>query len=344
MAERVTIIDVSPRDGLQNEPGFVRTDDKFALVGRLLDAGVDEVEVTSFVPPKWVPQFADAAALVARLARVEVDAAGLAAPWPRYLASDTEALGEMLALVPNEKGMRDLLAANVDPSDKSVPGPVGTVAVFAAASETFSKRNTNAGIAETLERFGPVIALARERNLVVRGYISCAIECPFEGPIEPGAVASLAASLLELGVDEIDAGDTIGAGTPETVGAMLRPLIDLCGETDNWYHGEARLTLHLHDTFGRAAACVLEALRLGVRSFDGAVAGLGGCPYAGTPQRRAPGNIATELLVRTVREAGYETSVDERRLREAAAFARAIVARAEPLGADGGPAGAGATA
>lgn len=238
------------------------------------------------------------------------------------------------ALVPNLKGME---AADALHREIGVPEKVS---VFTAASETFSQRNTNASIAETLERFKPVIELAQQRCLPVRGYISCVIACPFEGAIAPARVAHVAAQLAEIGVDEIDLGDTIGAGTLESVTAMMREVEVAIGEEwASWEDDEDPfVTLHLHDTFGRAAECVKAALDLGVRSFDGSVAGLGGCPYASTPGKRAPGNISTETLVRTVHEAGYETGVDLDRLAEAAAYAREMVARsrARSGGAAGG--------
>lgn len=228
------------------------------------------------------------------------------------------------ALVPNARGVESALAlfhALARPNKLSV---------FTAASETFAHKNTNASIAETLERFRPVLEQAHAANLPVRGYISCVIACPFEGPIAPAAVARVAEQLADLGVDEIDLGDTIGAGTPETTAAMLNAVAAAVGE--DWLDFEHEslqyLTLHLHDTFGRAADCVKAALDLGVRSFDGSVAGLGGCPYASTPGNRAPGNIATEILVRTIHDSGHTTGVDLDRLAEAAAYARDIVARA----------------
>jgi len=305
MAERVRITDVSPRDGLQNEPGVIPTAEKVRLVELLCATGVDEVEVTSFVSPKWVPQLGDAA---------EVCAGLIGKKPPGMLFS---------ALVPNEQGMESLLGAN----ERARRGPrlIDKASVFTAASETFSKKNTNATIAESLVRFGPVAAAAGREALALRGYISCVIACPFEGPIAAAAVADVAAALVDVGVTELDLGDTIGAGTPETVRAMLSAVRDRVG--GGWFERQA-VTLHLHDTFGRAAECVKTALGLGVRSFDGSVAGLGGCPYASTPGRRAPGNISTELLVRTVEEAGYETGVDLGKLEEAARFAREIVGKA----------------
>ena len=301
MAQRVRITDVSPRDGLQNEAGVIATADKATLVRLLAASGVDEVEVTSFVSPKWVPQLGDAAELLALL-----NQPGRAGP-PVFSV-----------LVPNAKGMEGVLAG-------PVRGVIDRVAVFTAASETFSKRNTNATIAETIERFRPVVVQAHAHGLPVRGYISCVIACPFEGPIAPAQVIDVAARLIEVGVDEIDLGDTIGAGDELNMSRLL----DLYGrEIGLERRGVERMTLHLHDTFGRAAACVRVALAAGVRSFDGSVAGLGGCPYASTPERRAPGNIDSALLVRTVHEAGYETGVDLAALERAAVHARAIIAAA----------------
>jgi len=304
MPSPVRITDVSPRDGLQNEPGVIPTAEKVRLVELLCAAGVDEVEVTSFVSPKWVPQLADGAGVLAAVRR----------PSEKGLAP------VFSALVPNELGMQGVLNVNRNAHARLV----SKVAVFTAASETFSKKNTNASIAETIERFRPVVQTALREGLVVRGYVSCVIACPFEGPIEPARVVGVAESLMALGVHEIDLGDTIGAGTAESVARLLK------GYASEFPIREAKTlcTLHLHDTFGRAAECVKAALGLGVRSFDGAVGGLGGCPYASTPQRRAPGNISTELLVRTIQDAGYETSVDLGKLGEAAVFAREIVGEA----------------
>lgn len=320
MAERVRITEVGPRDGLQNEPGVIPTAEKARLVELCALSGVDEVEVTSFVSPKWVPQLGDA---------VEV--------WKAVAASDYTTHKAMFsALVPNLKGMNAVL--DLEPSGLLLE----KVVVFTAASETFNKRNTNASIAESIERFREVLRLAHDpdstpdftRNgRLVRGYISCAISCPFEGPIAPEQVVQVARKLIEIGVDEIDLGDTIGAGSRETVRLLLKTVRRELGS--EWWDRQ-RMTLHLHDTFGRAAECVKVALDLGVRSFDGSVAGLGGCPYASTPGKRAPGNIATETLVRTVHEAGYVTGVDLDRLAEAAAYAREIVGRSRAAAAGSG--------
>lgn len=326
MPERVRITDVSPRDGLQNEPGVIPTAEKVRLIEALCATGVDEIEVTSFVSPKWVPQLGDGAEVLAALRGSKP--AGMC----------------FSALVPNEKGLEALLAVN----DRAGFRLVDKASVFTAASETFSRKNTNATIAETIERFQPVLQRACEAGLAVRLYVSCVVACPFEGPIEPGAVAGVSRRLLGLAgalarraraegratfpAVELDLGDTIGAATP----GSLRPVVEGVMAEPAW--GEfagvpASLVVHLHDTHGRASACVRAALAMGVRSFDGAAGGLGGCPYASARQpdgsvRRAPGNISTETLVRTAHEAGFVTGVDEAALARAGAIAREITARA----------------
>jgi hydroxymethylglutaryl-CoA lyase len=309
---KVRITDVSPRDGLQNEAGVIPTLDKAELVRLVAASGVDEVEVTSFVSAKWVPQLGDAAEVFEAVAGVRAAGGGPV----------------LSALVPNERGM----ASAMDVIRKH-PGLIGKVSVFTAASETFAKKNTNASIAETIERFKPVIEAARGAGVTVRGYLSCVIACPFEGPIAPELVAEVSAKLREIGVDELDLGDTIGAGTAESVGAMLDAVGGVWPVGPGGWPGSERglVTLHLHDTFGRAAECVRAALAGGVRSFDGSVAGLGGCPYASTPGKRAPGNIDTRTLVETVHAAGFATSVSLASLERAAEFARSVVARARSV-------------
>jgi hydroxymethylglutaryl-CoA lyase len=301
MSERVRITDVSPRDGLQNEPGMIPADEKARLVELLTRTGVDEVEVSSFVSARWVPQLGDAREVFEIVANRKP---------PGLLFS---------ALVPNEKGIRALLRVNDEEGFKAID----KVAVFTAASDTFSKQNTNNSIADSIKLSEGVVKEAKKHDLLVRGYISCAIRCPFEGDIEPSKVAQVAQTLLVIGCDEIDLGDTIGAGEPATINALFNELLNRLGD-----RRIDQYTLHLHDTFGRAAECVREALQLGVRSFDGAAGGLGGCPYASTGGQRAPGNIDTATLVRTVEEAGYETGVDMESLAEAAAFAEKLRAEA----------------
>jgi hydroxymethylglutaryl-CoA lyase len=336
MPERVRITDVSPRDGLQNEPAVIATDEKVGLIDLLCKSGVDEIELTSLVSSKWVPQLGDAREVIQGVVR-------------RLLDRHAEGRPRFSVLVPNERGLQGLLdaeaAIRLDAQDierfyEEVCGVGGHVvdriAVFTAASETFCQRNTNVSIAESFERIRAVFRLdasAHHTVRQVRGYISCCFACPFEGPIHPQKVAAVARKLITIGVNEIDLGDTIGAATVDATVHLLESLQKELGRTitGDW------LTLHFHDTFGRATDCLRAALDLGVRSFDGSVAGLGGCPYASTPGRRAPGNISTETLVRTVHEAGFETGVDLERLAEAAEFARRIVAKARSsAGASGG--------
>jgi len=303
VAQRIRIADVSPRDGLQNEAGVIATADKARLVELLCASGVDEVELTSFVSAKWVPQLADAQELVTAVKGLKVS------PRPVYSV-----------LVPNEQGFEQALAFHE-------AGFPLKVALFTAASETFSKKNTNASIAETIERFRPIVPRALAAGMDVRMYISCAIACPFEGQITPSAVHDVVDQLLELaeGDDwellEFDLADTIGVAQPEEVEVLLE-------EFDEQLR-EQQMTLHLHDTFGRAAACVETALNMGIASFDGSVGGLGGCPYASTPEKRAPGNISTDVLVKAVTAAGFETGVDLDRLAEAARFAKQLVEKAK---------------
>ena len=313
MSERIRITDVAPRDGLQNEPGVVPAAGKARLVRALAAAGVDEVEVTSFVSPRWVPQLADAGDVLADL-----------------LADPPARRPVFSALVPNEKGYERFLRHH------SEAFPL-KLAVFTAASETFSRKNTNASIAETVERFRAFVPDAAERGIAVRCYVSCAVACPYEGPIEPAAVRRVCDGLRELAPDdaweagliELDLGDTIGAGTAESTAALL----GVFSEAEL-----AAMTLHLHDTFGRAPECVRAGLEAGVRSFDGSAAGLGGCPFAGTVEAPAPGNISTETLVTACENAGFETGVDRAELAEAATLARELVGIAR----EGAERGAGA--
>ena len=303
MSERVRITDVSPRDGLQNEAGVVPAAEKAALVRDLCAAGVDEVEITSFVSPKWIPQLADAGEVLA-------DLRGTPVTNPPVFS----------VLVPNDRGYQRALEFCSDAFPLKM-------SVFTAASETFSQKNTNATIDETIERFSAFVPDALARGIDVRVYVSCVIACPYEGAIAPAAVLNVCDRLRALGPDdawdrgqiELDLGDTIGAGTAENTAALL----NIFSPPDR-----GRMTLHLHDTFGRAAECVRAGLDRGVRSFDGSVAGLGGCPYAGTPEKPAPGNISTETLVETCESAGFTTGVDRAALSAAADRARAMVAAA----------------
>ncbi|MFO1071005.1 MAG: hydroxymethylglutaryl-CoA lyase [Geminicoccaceae bacterium] len=276
----VRIVEVGPRDGLQNEPGRVALEDKVRLVEALAEAGLPAVEAGAFVSPRWVPQMADSAGVLAAIRR---------RPGVRYPV-----------LVPNEKGLEAALGCGVD-----------EIAVFAAASESFSRRNINCSIAESLDRFRPVAERALGQGLRVRGYVSCVAGCPYEGAVEPAAVASVAGALHGLGCYEISLGDTIGVGTPRRIAAMLAAVT---AEVP-----VAALAIHAHDTYGQALANVLAALELGVAVVDSSVAGLGGCPYA----PGASGNVATEDVVYMLDGMGVSTGVD---LAAVAAAGRAICA------------------
>ena len=263
----VRIVEVGPRDGLQNEPESVATETKIALIDRLSATGLKVIEATAFVSPKWVPQMADNAAVMAGIARRE----GVTYP----------------VLVPNMKGFEAALASGAE-----------EIAVFAAASETFSQRNINCGIAESLERFRPVTEAARQNGIRVRGYISCVLGCPYEGEIAPRAVAEVAAALQDMDCYEISLGDTIGVGTPGRAQCMVDAVAEFVPRD--------RLAGHFHDTYGQALANILACMQHGIAVFDCSVAGLGGCPYA----RGATGNVATEDVLYMLTGLGVETGVD----------------------------------
>jgi len=282
-AERVTIFELAPRDGLQNEKRPIATADKIALVDRLSACGFAKIEVTSFVPPKWVPQMADAAEVMAGIAR---------ASGTRYAA-----------LTPNLRGFEAATAARVD-----------EIAIFAAASEGFSKANLNATIAESFERFATVARAAKEADIPVRGYVSVVTDCPYDGPIAPKTVAWVAATLFGMGCYEVSLGDTIGHATPETTDAMLRAVLEVAEPE--------RLAGHFHDTKGRALENIGVALDRGLRTVDSCVAGLGGCPYA----PGAKGNVATEAVIPFVEARGFSTGLDRAAVAGAAAFARGLIA------------------
>jgi hydroxymethylglutaryl-CoA lyase len=273
----VRIVEVGPRDGLQNESQTVPTETKIELIRRLAASGLKTIEATAFVSPKWVPQMADHAKVLRGLPHEE------AVGYP--------------VLVPNLRGFEEAVAAGAT-----------DVAVFAAASETFSQRNINCSIAESLDRFAPVFAAARAANVQVRGYVSCALGCPYEGDINPEKVADVAAALFERGCYEVSLGDTIGVGTPN----RTITLIETVGERVP----VERLAGHFHDTYGQALANIYAALTMAVQVFDASVSGLGGCPYA----PGATGNVATEDLLFMLNGMGIETGVDLNRLIEAGAF------------------------
>ena len=267
MNKRVRIVEVGPRDGLQNEPGEVPTAVKLELIERLADAGLPSVEATAFVSPKWVPQMADHTEVMERIHRKP----GVSYP----------------VLTPNLKGFEAARAAGAT-----------EVAVFGAASETFSKKNINCSIDESLERFLPVAKAAKEHGIRVRGYVSCVLGCPYEGDIKPERVAHVAHALHEMGCYEVSLGDTIGVGTPGKTKAM----IEACAARVPIEH----LAGHYHDTYGQALANIYASLESGVATFDSSIAGLGGCPYA----KGASGNVATEDVVYMLHGLGIETGVD----------------------------------
>ncbi len=306
--DQVRITDVSPRDGLQAESAIVDTALKAQLAMLVQKTGVAEVEVSSFVSPKWIPQLGDAAAVFDLLAPSKPEGVIYS------------------ALVPNERGLNAAIEVNQKArQDHGIERLIDKVSVFTAASEGFSLKNTNATIEETLQRFEPVVGKAHEHGLMVRGYISCIVQCPFDGAINPESVGDVMTQLLAMGIDEVDLGDTIGAATPETLEPVMMEAIDrLDGEPTNSF-GDPTLTLHLHDTFGHAGECVKLALELGVRSFDSSAGGLGGCPYASTQSTRAPGNISTLALVQAIRDAGLTTNIDDDALIEASKFASGLI-------------------
>src|SRR6056297_354347 len=281
MSETVEIFEVGPRDGLQNEARRIPTDQKVALVDCLSTAGFRRIEVASFVSPKWVPQMADSAAVLEGITR---------APGISYAA-----------LTPNIKGFERASAAGAD-----------EVAVFGSASEGFSRANINATVEESLDRFAPVTEAARAAGIPVRGYVSCVVECPYDGPVAPASVAHVAARLAEMGCYEISLGDTIGAGTPERIGAMLAAVLGVVPA--------ARLAGHYHATGGRALEKIEASRARGVRVFDAAVGGLGGCPFA----PGAAGNVATEAVHDRLVALGYDTGLDRAVLDKAADMARAM--------------------
>lgn len=295
MAPQVTVYEVGPRDGLQNEAAHVPTADKLALLRALVDAGLTRIEATSFVSPAWIPQLADAA---------EVTAALPSAPGVAYAV-----------LVPNAKGLARLLAA----LDARGPGgPPVAAAVFVSASESHNRKNVNRSVEESLAGFQEVVGPARARGLEVRGYVSTAFGCPYEGKVDPGRVAEVTGRLLALGCSQVSLGDTIGVGTPAEVRQVLRRLLPSVPSE--------RLALHGHDTRGTALANVLAALEEGLTTFDAAVGGLGGCPYA----PGASGNLATEDLVYLLHGLGLETGVDFQRLVAAGALAQRLTGRRLP--------------
>lgn len=284
MTEAVEIFEVGPRDGLQNETGIISTSEKVALIDRLSQAGFKRIEVASFVSPKWVPQMADSADVLASINRMS----GV----------------NYSALTPNLKGF-----------DRAISAGASEVSVFGSASEGFSRANINCSISESFERFQPVIRAALAEKMKVRGYVSCVTDCPYDGPTSPQKVQEVASRLLDLGCYEISLGDTIGAATPATTSALLNRVTGTIAAE--------KLAGHFHDTGGLALANIEVSLGFGLRVFDGAVGGLGGCPYA----PGAAGNVATERVHDRLLELGYETGLSRRVLADAAEMAKNLRGR-----------------
>ena len=277
LPRRVKLIDVGPRDGLQNEKQPVPAAIKIELVQRLQAAGLKEIEVTSFVSPKWVPQMADNAEVMAGIARID----GV-----RYSV-----------LTPNMKGFESALLSKPD-----------EVVVFGAASEAFSQKNINCSIAESIERFAPVVKAARDAGIAVRGAMSCTVGCPYEGDVAPERVAYLAGLMKSIGIQRVDVADTIGVGTPRKVQAAMEATLKHYALND--------VSGHFHDTYGQALANTLASLEMGVWNFQSSIAGLGGCPYA----KGATGNVATEDVVYMMQGMGIDTGIDLDALIDAGAF------------------------
>lgn len=281
MSEFVTLYEMAPRDGLQNEKTPIETADKIRLIDLLSECGLKKIEATSFVSPKWVPQLADASEVMAGIRRAEGVTYGV--------------------LTPNMRGLDRALAAGAS-----------EVAIFGAASEGFSQKNINCSIAESLERFVPMMEAARLAGVAVRGYVSCVTDCPYQGEIAPSETARVTEALLQMGCFEVSLGDTIGAGSPERVDAMLAACLEVAEAS--------QLAGHFHDTGGRALENIEVSLARGLRTFDAAAGGLGGCPYA----PGAKGNVATERVLELVTRLGYKTGVDAVKLAIAADFAQQL--------------------
>ncbi|WCN13498.1 hydroxymethylglutaryl-CoA lyase [Marinomonas mediterranea] len=284
LPKRVKIVEVGPRDGLQNESQIISTETKIALVKKLAESGLGYIETGSFVNPKWIPQMADSEQVFSGIERL---------PDITYAA-----------LTPNLKGFQR--AMDVKASE---------VAIFAAASEAFSKKNINCSIAESLQRFEPLIAAAKEQKVAVRGYVSCVLGCPYEGDIAPSKVADVTEQLLAMGCYEVSLGDTIGVGTPAAVERLLDEVL-INTPTD-------KLAMHMHDTYGQAVANIYAALMRGISVVDASVAGLGGCPYA----KGASGNVATEDVIYLLNGLGIEHKVNLGKLIEAGQFISSALGR-----------------
>jgi hydroxymethylglutaryl-CoA lyase len=285
MAEHVTLVEVGPRDGLQNEVKFISSKDKLKLISLLAAAGLQHIEVTSFVHPQKVPQMADAGEVVAGLSSL-----------PQNI--------RFTALVPNEKGL-----------DRALASGVKSIAVFTAATESFSEKNLGSSLSTSLSTYKTVIERAKSSGVWVRGYISCVLGCPYEGAVQPAQVTAVAESLMSFGCDEISLGDTIGVGTPRSTKGLLRAIAATVPSS--------ALAVHFHDTYGQALANIYVSLEAGIRVIDTSVGGLGGCPFA----PGAAGNVATEDVLYHLIHEGFETGVTQDKLLEATQFVADILGR-----------------
>ncbi|MEM7208360.1 MAG: hydroxymethylglutaryl-CoA lyase [Pseudomonadota bacterium] len=284
LPRKVKLVEVGPRDGLQNEPNAITVEQRVKLINMLGDAGFTTIEAGSFVSPKWVPRMAGS---------------------DEVLKNVDHSRGiSYCVLTPNQRGYEDAVAASAN-----------EIAVFTAASETFSKKNTNCSIAEGLARFEPICADAKTRGIRIRGYISCVIDCPYEGEVLPSQVENVARALFDFGCDEISLGDTIGTGTPQRVEALLS-----CVGTSVPIE---KLAVHFHDTYGQAVGNILRSLQLGVSIVDSAVAGLGGCPYA----KGATGNVASEDVLYLLDGLGIASGISMEKLLDASEYISGVVGR-----------------
>lgn len=284
MAQHISIVEVGPRDGLQNEKQSVDVSTKVELIERLAEAGMKSVEGGAFVSPKWVPQMAASDEVMSKVKRVK----GVSYP----------------VLTPNMKGYEGARAVSAD-----------TIAVFGAASESFSQKNINCSIEESIERFKPVIEAAKSDGIRVRGYVSCVLGCPYEGNVSPAAVVPVAKALFDMGCYEISLGDTIGVGTPEETRALIRAVAGAVPVN--------ALAGHFHDTYGQALANIWAAIDEGIRVFDSSVSGLGGCPYA----KGASGNVASEDVIYSLERSGFATGVNIDALIETSIWISEILGR-----------------
>ena len=281
MSDFVTLVEMSPRDGLQNEKNLITTADKIELINLLSECGFSKIEATSFVSPKWVPQLGDATEVMAGISRQK------------------EVVYSVLT--PNLRGFENAVEVNAD-----------EVAIFTSASEGFCQKNINCSIAESIERFAPIMDAAKLKNIPVRGYVSCVTDCPYDGIISPSKVAEVSKALIDMGCFEVSLGDTIGTGTPEKVSDMLNAVLEQVPAS--------KLAGHFHDTSNTALDNITVSLEAGLRVFDSSVGGLGGCPYA----PGAKGNVATESVIELLHQAGYSTGLDLDQVNEVARFAKTL--------------------